>query len=83
MAKALWIAHAGDHDPILRKLARSQDQIGWRRFMEGMSSVRFKRHIVVSGAATISFERKVGTKLLHQADEDDPWTMAGEEYLDS
>mmetsp|Transcript_22570 Transcript_22570/g.32245 ORF Transcript_22570/g.32245 Transcript_22570/m.32245 type:complete len:312 (-) Transcript_22570:282-1217(-) len=32
---------ANDHDPILRKLARSQDKIGWRRFMEGMISKEF------------------------------------------
>ncbi len=29
---------SGDQDPIVKKLARSQDQIGWRRFMEGMIS---------------------------------------------
>ena len=27
---------AGYHDPVLTKMARSQDEIGWRRFMEGM-----------------------------------------------
>jgi len=32
---------AGDRDPILNKLARSQDKIGWRRFMEGMISKEF------------------------------------------
>jgi len=32
---------SGDQDPIVKKLARSQDQIGWRRFMEGMISKEF------------------------------------------
>jgi hypothetical protein len=31
---------AGYHDPVLMKMARSQDEIGWRRFMEGMISKR-------------------------------------------
>eukprot|EP00574_Skeletonema_japonicum_P012224 CAMPEP_0201715758 /NCGR_PEP_ID=MMETSP0593-20130828/1879_1 /ASSEMBLY_ACC=CAM_ASM_000672 /TAXON_ID=267983 /ORGANISM="Skeletonema japonicum, Strain CCMP2506" /LENGTH=99 /DNA_ID=CAMNT_0048205351 /DNA_START=30 /DNA_END=326 /DNA_ORIENTATION=+ len=32
---------SGDQDPIMKKLARSRDQIGWRRFMEGMISKEF------------------------------------------
>jgi len=35
---------AGNRDPILNRLARSQDKIGWRRFMEGMISKEFCRY---------------------------------------
>ena len=33
----------GTRDPLSIKLARSQDKIGWRRFMEGMISKEFCR----------------------------------------
>ena len=73
MAKVLWIALLSirNQDPIVQKLklklARSQDQIGWRRFMEGMTSKEFceidARDISSSGRQ-LSFWSKMGSKLL-------------------
>ena len=37
-AKSFSQCVAGQNDPVLTKMARSQDKIGWRRFMEGMIS---------------------------------------------
>ena len=75
----------GTRDPLSLKLARSQDKIGWRRFMEGMISKEFCR-IQDTGDSASSGENacvwcKVGTDSVCQTPGDDARSMAGEELL--
>ena len=85
MAKSFMDCTAGDHDPILQTIGMytRSDRMAAVYGRNDIQGVLCDSRDTSSSGGQLSFGRKMGTELLNQADGDDPWTVAGEEFLDS